>query len=248
MKVFCNLLLTMAFSVATVFAQGVHRPPTPSQEAERQEKLRARAERDALRELDNGTITLEQAATRAGGHVTIDARPNPDAFQAPDLSSLAKQSSLVVMGRVVGEPQVQLSDDQRSIVTRYMVLVDEVIRGHKTPALMKVATVEVLGGRVNFNGGAYAEFVNDLELKTGDRYVLYLRDRVSSTEGKSMQLATPASDAAAVFVPAGYQHEGIFRVADGNVVSLAASATNRLKRQYDGKPVEAFLAQVRAAR
>ncbi len=248
MKAFCCLLLAVAVSVAIASAQGVHRPPTPSQEVERQEALRARAERDALRDLDNGTITLEQAAVRAGGHVTIDAKPNVDSFQAPDLSSLAKQSSLVVIGRVSGAPQVQLSDDQRNIVTRYNVLVDEVVLGRNTPALLKLVTIEVLGGRVNFSGGAYAEFVNGLELKSGDRYVLYLRDRASTTQSQGAQLSAAAPNAGAVFVPAGYQHEGIFRVVDGNVASLAPSATNRLKRQYDGKPVDAFLAEVRAAR
>jgi hypothetical protein len=259
MRAVIGVLLVM-FGAASVSAQVAppvtppvnRRPPTAEELAKHEESMRLRAQRQALRDLDAGTITLEQAAARSGGHVTLDATPNPDTFEARDLASLAKQSRLVVIGRPFGVAQSQLSDDQRNVVTRYTVQVDEVVTSHG-PQLAKLVTVEVPGGRVDFAGGNYAEALHGPELKIGERYVLYLRgtcDAMGEAPRASTLAAGVAGDTARapqVFAPAGFQREGIFQVTSDNVVSLAP-AEHSLKRQYDKRPVEAFLAEVRAAR
>jgi hypothetical protein len=166
---------------------------------------RLKRERNAIRELTRGSITLSQAVHQAGGQLTLDATPNPDYFRLADVESLTRESPFVVVASRRSEPRVQLSDDERSIVTRYDMEVESVIRSPHAKERLARLTVEVPGGRLTLKEGN-AAVVNGPTLRDGEKYTLYLQAKnPPPTAGQPL----PRAGANRVFVVTGSHYEGI---------------------------------------
>lgn len=195
---------------------------------------RLATERNAVRGLMSGEISLPEAVRQAGGRLTLDATPNPDYFRVPDLESLTKTSQIVVLARPYGSPRVQLSDDGRSIVTQYEMLVDTMVRPDNRSARLPKLTVEVPGGDLTLKEGI-ASVVNGPRFTSGDTYVLFL-------QGKSRRQASLRD----VFVVTGFHYEGILRVDGSSTVGTSTTSSPRLKQQSTGRSLSALLAEIRA--
>jgi hypothetical protein len=220
-------------------------PRVPTSPAEIQH---LRLERNAIRELMRGSITLAEAVQRAGGRLTLDASPNPDYFRAADVESLTKQSQVVVLARRLGDPRVQLSDDERSIVTRYDIEIDTVVRAPETTEPLKRLTVEVPGGELAMKEGV-AAVVNGPTLKSGEKYLLFLQSKNEPSKND------PSSTAAAgspndIFLVTGFHYEGILPVDKASTIrtSPALPSPSAPAQQYGGRTVVSLVAEVRATR
>lgn len=251
-----TVLFMLLAATAGATAQTVPQTGTEAQRANRAEGLRMRAEREALRALFIGTITLPEALRRAGGRLTVDARPNIDALEEGDVTSLAKHSRVVLRGQPLGPPRVQLSEDQRTIVTRYTFQVDEILRGgpggRDMPALMVSVTVDIPGGTLTLPEGT-VEVVNDAAaLDTGASYVLFLQREVDAPAFID-NAAPPRHKAGGArgddpFMIVGAHREGLFLVDNGRVQSLASSSSPGVKERYNGRALESFVNEVRGMR
>jgi hypothetical protein len=197
---------------------------------------RATAERDAIRDLMVGDLTLPEAIRHAGGKLTLDARPNPDYFRVPNLESLTRKSQVVVVARQSGPPRVQLSDNARSVVTHYDMVVETVARqdGKVPPTL----TVEVPGGQLKLDEG-FVEVVNGPTFTSGNKYILFLQDK---EHGK------PRAPAKEIFVVTGFHYEGILRIDGSSTVRTSETSASRLAEQYDRRDVRSLLTAVRATK
>lgn len=252
--------LILMMWTASLGAQQTERAPqttlTEAQRAMVEAARRERAQRDAQRGLSMGSLTMPQAVALAGGRLTLNAAPNVDAFPEPDLASLVKKSRLVIVGRPIAPPTVHVSDDGRGIMSRYVLQVDDTIRGGTARAngIPSSVSVDVPGGSLTFPEGV-AEAVNGVDLKPGQRYVLFLQrleddlspDAQAELAAKRTAVGRNAAPLDASLVITGQHREGLFRVDGASVRSLAAD-TSSVKERYDGRGLTNLLSEVRAVR
>lgn len=207
---------------------------------------RLKRERDALRELTSGTLTLAEAVRQAGGQLTLDASPNPDDFRLRDIESLTHESQLVVLARRHGEPRVVLAEDARSIVTRYEMAVDAVVRPAPHAGRTRLV-VELPGGRLSLPEGEAAA-INGPTLQSDATYLLFLQTKASFPPARQgePQAATAPPD---VFVVTGAHYEGIFPIDKASTVRPAGTPPAiQTQQQYSGRSVVSLVAAVRATR
>lgn len=232
-----SILICLLISAGTASAQSAgpsHVPATDAQRAEVNERNHQRAIRDVYRDLFVGKITVSEALKRAGGNLSLDVGPGPDALYLPDIAAVTAQSSLVVSGRPQSA-RVRLSDNQSAVVTEYTILVDRVIRGTRT-AKEATVTVEAPGGVMHFPEGTF-EAKGGLVLNNAERYVLFLH---------------PTTDRENTFVVTGLRGEGIFHVDEGidgtHVRSMADRRDLPIAKDFEGKPVESLMLSISSAR
>jgi hypothetical protein len=192
--------------------------------------------RNAIRGLISGEITLFEAVKQAGGKLTLDVSPNPDYFHVPDLETLIKKSQVVAVARTYGTPRKQLSDDQQSVVTRYDMLVENLVRATGKFAGIPKLTVEVPGGELPVPTGTVS-VVNGPHFDNGVRYLLFLQAKKTAPQGS-------VGDH---FVVTGFHYEGILRIEKTLTARTSASSSARLTEQYDRQPLQSLLAEIRAA-
>lgn len=167
---------------------------------------RMEREHEALERLRSGAFTMFQAVVHAGGTLTLDAAPNPDYFFT-DFDGLRHKSHLVVLAhpRAV-DVDPQLSDDGRSVVTRFEMLVDEIgltRDPNVTLDTLKQAIVEVPGGRLPIPGAGVADMINGPTFEAGRSYLLFLQPKRRLTV-----------DDTTVYEVMGAHYEGILPIAN----------------------------------
>jgi hypothetical protein len=223
------------------------------QQAAREARARERAQRDLLRDLDGGRITLPEAARLAGGTLVIDRRPVLECFPQLNVRGLVDHSSLVIAGRPF-VARVELTNDRRSIVTTYSVQVDDTFKTRQLAPLLRHVIVRVPGGRMDFGDGTSADILSGPPLAPGERYVLFLqndRNTSSAMPGalSGTSAATSQRDAdgpAVIYTPLGVD-EGVFHLRAGRATRSHAHDTSSRLRRHDGISEAIFLAEVKAA-
>jgi hypothetical protein len=191
--------------------------------------------------MENGS-SISEAVRRAGGKLILDASPNPDYFRT-SFEGLKAESQLVVLAHLKPGtlPDVQLSNDGRSVVTHHEMIVGG-IGWARDRRLMRnnpeEVVVEVPGGRFYFADGGVAEVINGPILEAGRRYILFLKPRSTRR----------SSDANPVYVVTGYHYEGIMPVAKvrGLYNPLLAPGTETLPL-YDHAYVDSVFARLGSA-
>jgi hypothetical protein len=191
-------------------------------------------ERNAIRNLASGEITLTEAVKQAGGKLTLDVSPNPDYFHVPDLETLVKKSQIVVVARPYGTPRVEISDDRQSVVTRYDMLVQTIVRAIDKFARIPKLTVEVPGGESAVPTGTVS-VVNGPHFDNSTLYLLFLQAK-----------RTPQGSLGDQFVVTGFHYEGILRLEESLTARTSATSSARLTEQYDRQPLQSLLAEIRA--
>jgi hypothetical protein len=191
-------------------------------------------ERNAIRNLTSGEITLTEAVKQAGGKLTLDVSPNPDYFHVPDLETLVKKSQIVVVARPYGTPRVEISDDRQSVVTRYDMLVQTIVRAIDKFARIPKLTVEVPGGESAVPTGTVS-VVNGPHFDNSTLYLLFLQAK-----------RTPQGSLGDQFVVTGFHYEGILRIEESLTARTSATSSARLTEQYDRQPLQSLLAEIRA--
>lgn len=114
---------------------------------------------------------LKAAAAVTGSYVgsaPVSGPPGP-----ANLKELADFSEMIVTGTIRGN-SMSLTPDGKSIVTRYELLPDRILKGH---AIGSNLTVIIPGGKVSFEGGSWAVMTaqNFQKPMNGDTYLFFLR-------------------------------------------------------------------------
>jgi hypothetical protein len=158
-------LTIVTCSVLTVHAQELQskEPRLPQNSKEWEQAERARRE--------TGIKTAASLYGRYKGE-----EPFGTIQVAGDATTLAWQSDLVVVGRVL-EASSQLSTDERHISTEHKVVIDRVLKSETPVVAGTLATVTVPGGQLTFENGATAVTTpRNLRqsLEVGKQYLLFL--------------------------------------------------------------------------
>ncbi len=183
-----------------------------------------------------------EAAARITGSI-VDRLPPPEGV-VRRLDAMAARSDTVVMA-TVHDSICHVAPDGRTIMTHFVIQVDEAVKG--TLHTGERVVVQVRGGRVVFSGGAVAETrVRSTEpMKRGARYVLFLT-ALPPPGGSAAQAA--AADRR-TFRPT-FDGYSVFELTSGGRVrpALTVPFARNVASDYRDRPVPDFLAIVRALR
>jgi hypothetical protein len=180
-----------------------------------------------------GRITMPEAIRRAGGYLSRDVSPGPDARYINDIYALVTNSPLVISGRSQSA-RARLSDDKSSVVTEYTVVIDRVLRGARSVKLATL-TVDLPGGTLHFAEGTF-EATGGPVLNVGERYVLFLQPKHGQEDA---------------FVITGTHREGLFHAdagIDGVHVRSSVERRDLPLHQFDGQSLDAFARSILAVR
>jgi hypothetical protein len=178
--------------------------------------------------VDRGA-TLHDAARLVGG-VYKSSRVNTDGMLAyPDLKSLARQSSDILV--IVPERnECKLSPDGRDIFTHYDVRVEQKLKGRFNPG--DHTFVELPGGRFSWDDGTTAQIVTPYfrKMVNGMRYLVFLQRKATDKE----------------YTPTGGSQGIVLLKDDGTVVPFAHNPEKHID-QLRSKTHFSLLEDVRSA-
>lgn len=205
-----------------------------------------------------GTRDAQEAAFRTGGfpaaaaitgsYLRVDGLSGNDGGPS-DLAQLVRSAPLIVVGETRSSRSV-LAPYGKVIRTHFTLHVTEVLKGALTPSESRDGNVvvSVLGGRVSFPNGNWAE----LDLRgaampvDNARYVFFLkRIDESAFQGPEAVDVPPAQ-----FWPS-FAQQGTFQLDSQGLVRPAARSIhaklNSPSKDFKDKPAEMFLREIRQA-
>lgn len=174
---------------------------------------------------------LRAAATVTGSYRQIVSAHGGN--NADTLEFLTKYSPIIIVGQILSN-RTALNAPGTEITTDYEVFVEQSLRGHYMPA--EKLTMSVVGGRIGFPDGSWAEVrVKDMLLPlNGERYVLFLRPTTHDPSPEQLKGAHGP-----ILTPS-FQSLSLYRLENG-VVTPKAFPKHPLFVAYAGKPEQKLL-------
>ena len=156
---------------------------------------------------------------------------------ANTLDFLVQYSPVVVVGQIL-KNRTWLNATGRAITTDYEVFVDQSLKGDIRPG--ETLTVSILGGKVGFPDGSWAEVeIFDMLLPlNGERYVFFLRP-TTHEPGPAQRKA-----AAGELYTTSFQSRSLYRISDRGVITPKTYSQHPLFKAYAGKPERALIDDV----
>jgi len=172
--------------------------------------------------------TLRTQAEKSGS-ATATARPT-NLRRYDTVDTLAHDSKAIIVGRVDTKTSQLLPPAEKLIVTDFQITVQDAMKGVLAPG--QSIRVRTPGGRVDFGEGKYAEVKMPEFWKypeVGKLYVFFLEGR---NDGSFVLRGGP---------------QGLFEINAAGTIKPQVRPEDKLAQNYDGKSLEAFLAEVRKA-
>jgi hypothetical protein len=176
-----------------------------------------------------------RAAAQVSGSYRQTMSPHGER-DASTLEFLVKNSELIVIGQI-RRNRAWLNNAGDTITTDYRVAVERALKGHAKPG--EQMTMSVLGGRVAFPGGSWAQIDTPGMVPPLDNqsFILFLEPSDFGPSGEERAAAQGT-----IYMPA-FASIGMYRI-DGGVINPKTRPDHPLAKAYRGQAESALVNDV----